>query len=1202
MDMISRKHAFRYGTLLAVFLIGICSCRVIQETNDPPYYKKKATWQETIRCSRQAMLDYYGKPGQKRSDPVQISHWYLAGPFPAENLAEVFVPEKTLDLQAHDAEGRLLWHQRPDFVDDILHELPGETFTTTYLWRKITVPVAVTITGSFSGKDGTDVWLNGEKIVHSVIPRGLEPDKDRAQLHLRAGDNHLLMKIYARIGNPGFYFKIFPEPLSLATYLWPLIERDFPDSLSRQQMDWEKNDGIWSTLTFTDDFSGLADQYFKSFKRPSFVLKAAQIADTITSIEALSDLRQLYYRDHLFHETWESCKDFNFESLAMAIRDLQQSFPAEYLSGGRYISELSRLEQEFKPIQAAFLAQQEANINENSFIQFARNLFLLQRKALISNPLVSNQPILFIVRQQYWGNHGPTNTMFQNGEDFPGGVGGLKAWRSDGSALKMIAFDREGKTKLLKTLIEIPFGMIRDPDISFDGKRILFSMRNDKVDDYHIYEMNSDGSDLKQLTWGTELADVDPIYLPDGHIVFSSTRDLKYCHCNVHIQPNLFKMEEDGANIVQIGGGHLWEGHPSLMPDGRILYGRWEYVDRQFGPSFGLWTMYPDGTSQSLYYGNNAWTPSAILDGRIIPGTSLVSCIFSGIHNLPWGAMAIVDRRRGLDGSDPVLQIWPAESRKLLQDIDNVDWTPYKIDRFHYPVPKYEDPYPLADPVSGHGAGKYFLVSRSVGKVTHHYESTTKTNASYALMGLFLIDVFGNELLLHAEEPGCYDPMPVGEKYKPVAIPARVNYALDKGYLYLENIYQGTGMELVQKGTIKFLRIVEAPPKRHWSENGWGIDAAQPPAMNWNVTISKSVIGDVPVEEDGSAYFEIPANKFVYFQALDKDKMMVQSMRSGTMVQPGELAGCTGCHDNRLQTALNQRISAMLRPASVPQAWYGQARDFNYLTEVQPVFDRHCTRCHDYGKPAGQVLNLAGDPGLVFNTSYIDIHRKSALRWFQDSTGTKLLIKVIHDGPPAVLPPFAWGSHRSRMVDVLKNGHKDVHLSKEDMERIITWIDLNAPYYGRYSAVYSENRFARSPLTNTQLKQLTKMLDSSNTTKLGNSGFYNLDEKEGSQFSFERPEMSQILTRINDKNSWSYQQALLIIEAGKEQLGDQPREDMPGCPVDPIYKKDVIRNERYLRFIAEEKAARQAILAGKKYYPFRPYKQTTGLSSKKDQE
>ena len=209
---------------------------------------------------------------------------------------------------------------------------------------------------------------------------------------------------------------------------------------------------------------------------------------------------------------------------------------------------------------------------------------------------------------------------------------------------------------------------------------------------------------------------------------------------------------------------------------------------------------------------------------------------------------------------------------------------------------------------------------------------------------------------------------------------------------------------------------------------------------------------------------------------------------------------------------------------------------------------------------------------------------------------------MIHDGPPSVLPPFAWGSHRSRLVDVLRNGHKDVVLSKEDMERIITWIDLNAPYYGRYSAVYSENPYARSPLTGDQLKQLGEILDSSNSNSPGNPNFSDLEKTEGSQFSFVRPEVSRILTKINDTSSLNYQQALLIIKAGKEQLQDQPREDMPGCSSGPLYKMDVIRNERNLRFIAEEKAARKAILTGKKHYSFRPSRLKKHLSSKENQE
>ncbi|MBE0653191.1 MAG: hypothetical protein IH594_05310, partial [Bacteroidales bacterium] len=246
--MISRKHALRYGILLSAIifagiLIAIFAGRVIPATGDLPFYQKKATWQETMLYTRLAMLDHFNKPGQELTNPVQISPWYLAGPFKAENPEVVFSPEKNLDLTAMDAKGELLWHPLNDLKDNEIHLLPGKEYTTNYLWRKITVPYPISITGSFSGKDATEVWLNGNRIIHSTIPRGLEPDKERAQLHLKAGDNNLLMKIFTQGGSPGFYFKFIPEPLSLATFIWPLIERDFPDSLSRKQMDWEKHDG-----------------------------------------------------------------------------------------------------------------------------------------------------------------------------------------------------------------------------------------------------------------------------------------------------------------------------------------------------------------------------------------------------------------------------------------------------------------------------------------------------------------------------------------------------------------------------------------------------------------------------------------------------------------------------------------------------------------------------------------------------------------------------------------------------------------------------------------------------------------------------------------------------------------------------------------------------------------------------------------------
>ena len=740
--------------------------------------------------------------------------------------------------------------------------------------------------------------------------------------------------------------------------------------------------------------------------------------------------------------------------------------------------------------------------------------------------------------------------MFQNGELQESTFRG-------GGALKTIRFGPSGDVIDAKTLVEVPEGIARDPEVSFDGRRITFAMRKNKADDYHIYEISADGADLKQLTFGSKLSDVEPIYMPDGRIVFNSTRDLKFCQCNRHPMGNLFAMDADGANMIQIGGSTLWEGHPSLLSDGRVLYSRWDYVDRQFGPSFGLWTCKPDGTAHSLYYGNNAWAPGSILDGHVIPGTQNVLCIFGACHDLPWGAMVIVDRRRGLDGAEPVTQSWPAHARQWLENQKNVEWHPTKIDAFRNTRPKYEDPWPLSD--------KHFLVARTL---TQDVGQSMQT-------GIFLVDVFGNELLLHTEKPGCFDPMPLAPRSRPPILPAHSNLAQDKGTFYLSDVYQGAGMGDVPPGAIKYVRIIEAPAKRAWSPaGGGGFDADQAPLMNWNATNNKRIVGDVPIEDDGSAYFDVPANTFVYFQALDKDKVMIQSMRSGAFLQPGERVGCVGCHEHQLQSTAAGSGTAWTRAPSEPVPWYGPSRDFNYLTEVQPVFDKHCVECHDYGKEAGEDLNLAGDVGLLFNTSYLELHRRSAVRWFPDSPDSeKLLIKAVHDGPPAVLPAYSWGACRSRLIDVIRDEHYEVKLNREEFERIATWIDLNGPYFGSYASVYANNPFGRSPLNGGQLGRLAQL-----TGKNVND----FRHDPTLQISFTRPALSPVLEHLN--NADDRKEALAIIRAGNRRLAELPREDMLGPTAGPRIALDVQREDLYRAHVVAEAAAREAMLRGRKVY------------------
>jgi len=806
--------------------------------------------------------------------------------------------------------------------------------------------------------------------------------------------------------------------------------------------------------------------------------------------------------------------------LRQAVDDLTRTFGDRYPKGQAFLAQAANLERRAKQATHDQTASVMAEITA------------LRREALLANPLVRDWPILFVVRRQYRSDHHATATMFQNGEINTNSFQGS-------AAIKTIALAAGGK---VSTLIDVPKGVARDPEVGFDGRKILFSMRKDKADDYHIYEMDLDDAvrckGVRQLTSGSHLSDIDPIYLPDGRIVFASTREPKVCQCNRHIMANLFKMDADGSNLHQIGRNTLFEGHPFLMPDGTILYDRWEYVDKHFGPAFSLWTVNPDGTNHVLFYGNNAWSPGAIVDARIIPGTQRFVATFGSCHDRPWGAIAVVERTRGLDGLTPVVRSWPADITPQLsnrRDYGNgrgrghpMGW---QIDTFKRLKTKYEDPYPLSE--------KYFLCSRMVeGERT----------------GIFLIDVFGNEVLVHAEALGCYDPMPIRPRPRPPVVPSRRDLAKKEGLYYVVDVYVGSGMERVKRGTIKWLRIVEAPPKLFWTHTLWNIDATQAPAMNWNCTNNKRVLGKVPVESDGSAYFAVPADTFVSFQLLDENNMMVQSMRSGTMIQPGETTGCVGCHENRLATVQNGQVAkAMRRSPSRIQPWYGPPREFNYLTEVQPVFDKHCVKCHDRGKPGGKKLNLSGDVGLAFNTSYLELRRKSALRWFPDPPGgKKLLVKAVDDGPAEALPPYAWGSHRSKLVDVIRGKHNDAKLDKESIDRIVTWIDINAPYYGSYASAYPHNAFGRSPLSNQQLKRLAELTG----VKVGQQN----TEMQGSQVSFDRPELSPCLAKLKDKTDPKYTEALAIIRAGKAMLAKRPRMDMPGAKLVGIEAK---RQQKY---------------------------------------
>ena len=224
--------------------------------------------------------------------------------------------------------------------------------------------------------------------------------------------------------------------------------------------------------------------------------------------------------------------------------------------------------------------------------------------------------------------------------------------------------------------------------------------------------------------------------------------------------------------------------------------------------------------------------------------------------------------------------------------------------------------------------------------------------------------------------------MPLGPRLRPPTIPSRIDLAQREGYFYVQNVHASADGEPIEPGSVKRLRVVESPEKRFWTQPAWdGGTGQQAPGMAWDDFNNKRILGTAAVEPDGSAYFAVPADTFVYFQLLDANGMLIHSMRSGTIVRPGETSGCVGCHERRHSTPQLECLgAAWQRGPQRLEPWYGPARLFSYTAEVQPVFDEHCVSCHDYDTEGGKMLNLAGDLGLVFNTSYVELRNKGYVR------------------------------------------------------------------------------------------------------------------------------------------------------------------------------------------------------------------------------
>jgi len=536
---------------------------------------------------------------------------------------------------------------------------------------------------------------------------------------------------------------------------------------------------------------------------------------------------------------------------------------------------------------------------------------------------------------------------------------------------------------------------------------------------FHIFAVNSDGGDLRQLTHGPN-DDFDPCPLPDGEVVFLSTRRGGFCRCGGDYEPvptyTLHRMDESGDNVRTLSLHETNEWNPSALADGRLVYSRWDYVDRSAAHFHGLWVSNPDGSNPQVLFGNYTKGISACFQPRSIPGSKRIVFVAGAHHSPIGGSLVVLDPAR--------VKLDPNTGEDRFDCLETLTPEVCYPEAPGWPDSFFHSPWPLSE--------NYFLVSFSFEPLPG-WGPRVKRDGE---LGLYYFDRFGNmELLFREEGISCVGAIPLASRAVPPAIPDGLEPELgDEGEFFLSDVNWSL-MQLPDARPVRQLRVFQLLPKTTHT-------ADQPPIGYARQAGARMLLGTVPVEKDGSAYFRVPARKPLYFQAVDEAGRAVQSMRSITYLQPGERRGCVGCHE-RPGTPPPSRVTlASKRSPSKIRPGPDGTRPFSYPRLVQPVLDRHCARCHDGTDGLGKSpLILSGEPAGTYTRSYNSL--MPYVRWHSwlgkgiQTTATR---------------PGETGTDVSPLTKILDDANHSgkVELSSADRLRLYVWLDGNSPFYGTY--------------------------------------------------------------------------------------------------------------------------------------------------------
>lgn len=727
-------------------------------------------------------------------------------------------------------------------------------------------------------------------------------------------------------------------------------------------------------------------------KNKHYILALLWVASSLLASTATAQLAP----SNRITQVQNELKWLNIEAIRLAYHDMKQ---LKGFDDAKYLPILTELEQQVK--------QGFGNVGsgDEAILANAEKAIANKRAILLANPLLDGDKIV-TVRYKLGDNDrramapelGTQSNNWSNQES---------ARRSGFDADLVELTNLRGNTRLRSIYKPANGSSIADLKLHWDGNRAMFT-QTASDNRWNVFEVKLDGNGYKKLIDNPEpdLEFYDGTYLPDGRIIVNSNIGYQGVPCVNGSDPvgNMVLYTPQNKNLRRLTFDQDANWNPVIMNNGRVMYTRWEYTDLTHYYTRIVMNMNPDGTEQKALFGSGSMFPNSTFDMQPLPGYgSAFVGIISGHHGVARsGRLILFDPAKARKGAAGMLQEIPHRNRPIIEEV--------KDELVNGVWPQFIKPSPLND--------TYFLVAAKLDEKD--------------LWGIYLVDKFDNVTCLQKMEgEGYISPIAVRKTLPPPAIPDRVKLNEKQATVFIQDIYEGEGLKGIPRGTVTSLRLhayeyayVQTESDHNWQgiQSGWDI---------------KRMLGTVPVEEDGSVIFKIPANTPVSIQPLDKDGIAIQWMRSWLTGQPGEIVSCVGCHENQNQIAIPKRVIASQKAPLTLTPPEGGTRSFTFDLEIQPILDRACIACHT---GEGKAFDLRGGKkdGRGYGTAYLNIH------------------PYVHrqggEGDMVVLTPYEYHPNTSELIRLLKKGHYNVQLTDAEWRKFYNWIDYNAPDKGYFNA------------------------------------------------------------------------------------------------------------------------------------------------------